>query len=190
MGRADLENKWDRAVVFAFLYLAITAAASVIPYIGNLLALLLLPMSYSFEVAFLGNMRQLDEPFKIAKLFDGFYDFSRVFATLLLKAVYTFLWFLLLIVPGIIKGISYSMTSFILKDRPDLGYNAAIELSMAMMYGHKMKYFLLMLSFIGWFILCIITLGIGFLWLAPYVCATKAHFYEVVKAEYEAAQAV
>ena len=84
--------------------------------------------------------------------------------------VYTFLWTLLLVIPGIMKSYSYAMTLFILKDYPELQYNAAKEKSMAMMSGHKMKMFLLDLSFIGWAILCCFTLGIGFLFLAPYVC--------------------
>jgi uncharacterized membrane protein len=90
-----------------------------------------------------------------------------------------------LIIPGIIKGISYSQTSFILKDNPELSYNAAIERSMAMMEGYKMQYFLLQLSFIGWILLSMLTCGILNLWVLPYVVATDAHFYEFVKEEYE-----
>jgi uncharacterized membrane protein len=73
----------------------------------------------------------------------------------------------------------------VLKDNPELKFNAAIERSMAMMEGHKMQYFLLMLSFIGWVILAILTFGLLTLWVNPYTCATNAHFYEYVKEEYE-----
>ncbi|MBP8089023.1 MAG: DUF975 family protein, partial [Phocaeicola sp.] len=96
---------------------------------------------------------------------------------------YTFLLTLLLVIPGIMKSYSYAMTLFILKDYPELQYDAAIEKSMAMMSGHKMKMFLLDLSFIGWAILCCFTLGIGFLFLAPYVEASHAAFYEDLKKE-------
>ena len=99
--------------------------------------------------------------------------------------IYTTLWALLLIVPGIIKAISYSQTNFILKDQPELKYNAAIERSMAMMKGHKMEYFLLNLSFIGWILLGILTFGIGMLWVSPYMITTQAHFYDYVKEDYE-----
>ena len=54
--------------------------------------------------------------------------------------------------------------------------------SQKMMDGYKMKFFLLQLSFIGWFLLCCITMGIGFLWLQPYIITTEAKFYEELKA--------
>ena len=62
-------------------------------------------------------------------------------------SIYTFLWSLLLIIPGVIKGLSYSMTPFILTDKPELSANEAIELSMKMMDGHKMDLFVLLLIF-------------------------------------------
>ena len=75
------------------------------------------------------------------------------------------------------------MTDFILKDQPELANNAAIEKSMAMMDGNKMKLFLLDLSFIGWAILCLFTFGIGCFFLQPYVQAAHAAFYEDLKAQ-------
>ena len=117
-------------------------------------------------------------------LFDGYKDFQRIVFTSLLMYLYTFLWMLLLIVPGIIKGISYSQTLYVLKDNPELTTNAAIERSMAMMEGYKMKYFILQLSFIGWILLVILTCGILSLWITPYMSAANANFYEYVKEEY------
>mgnify|MGYP002591125050 FL=1 len=75
------------------------------------------------------------------------------------------------------------MTSFILKDEPEMKNNAAIEKSMAMMEGNKMKLFMLDLSFIGWAILCLFTFGIGFFFLQPYMQASHAAFYEDLKAQ-------
>lgn len=75
------------------------------------------------------------------------------------------------------------MTCYILKDQPELSFNAAIERSMAMMHGHKMQLFMLYLGFIGWFILSLLTLGIGFLWLIPYVNAAQTAFYLDLKRE-------
>ena len=97
---------------------------------------------------FLGLFRE-GTPIDIGKLFDGFKDFGRIWGTGILVAIYTVLWTCLLIVPGIIKSYSYAMTYYILKDEPELKYNAAIEKSMSMMNGYKMKLFLLDLSFIG-----------------------------------------
>lgn len=105
-------------------------------------------------------------------------DYIHKVATMLLKAIYIFLWSLLLIIPGIIKHYSYAMTEFILLDNPELDADSAIHKSRMLMQNHKWDLFCLDLSFIGWFILCILTCGIGFLWLSPYVKMTHAAFYD------------
>lgn len=94
-----------------------------------------------------------------------------------LMGLFIFLWMLLFIVPGIIKAYAYAMTPYILVDNPELGPNEARLKSIEMMRGHKGKLFGLELSFIGWFLLCILSLGIGFIWLAPYYQTTHAAFY-------------
>ena len=103
-----------------------------------------------------------------------------------LMGVFVFLWSLLFVIPGIIKAFSYAMTPYILEEHPELTANEAIDHSRAMMKGHKFDLFWLYLSFIGWGILCIFTLGIGLLWLVPYMQTAQASFYEDVKADYEA----
>ncbi len=113
--------------------------------------------------------------------FNGY--FHNVWAMLLMY-VLVFLWSLLLVIPGIIKVFSYAMTPYILKDYPDLSANQAINLSRAMMKGRKFDLFYLHLSFIGWWILSILTFGIGFLWLVPYVSVAQAAFYDDVKQDY------
>lgn len=87
---------------------------------------------------------------------------------------------LLLIVPGIIKGLSYSMSYFVLKDRPELSPAEAIKESMRLMNGHKADLFILQLSFIGWAILGSITV-IGIIWVIPYMYTAVAAFYEQLK---------
>ncbi|MGM0218088.1 DUF975 family protein [Enterococcus sp. AZ126] len=101
----------------------------------------------------------------------------------LLMAIFIFLWSLLLVIPGIIKGYSYSQAYFIYYDRyeeTDMrpGFLECITRSKHMMKGYKGQLFILDLSFIGWHILAILTAGIGYLWLTPYITATKAAFYE------------
>lgn len=196
-GRADLSGRWVEAAMLTFVFYIIVGAFAGVcgwplnlraPGSGSALSLVLLPMGWSYFVIFLSNHRREDnDPFAIGHLFDGYRNgqFLRIFTTTLLVDIYTILWSLLLIVPGIIKSLSYSMTSFILRDRSDLRDNAAIELSMDMMKGHKLELFWLYLSFIGWFILCCFTLGIGFFWLVPYTSASLAAFYEDVKQDYE-----
>lgn len=86
-------------------------------------------------------------------------------------------------IPAFIKSLSYSMTPFILYDNAEMR-TKAIDLSMKMMKGHKMALFILYLTFTGWGILCIFTLGIGYIWFVPYMNASLAEFYEEVKADY------
>ena len=182
LGWAQLQGRWGYPVILTLVYLVICSLVSSVS--SGVLGFLTIPMGYSYAVSFLENKRTGAE-FKIEKLFDGYKDFIRIFGTILLETAYVILWALLLIVPGIIKAISYSQTYFVLKDNPELSFNAAIERSMAMMEGRKMQYFLLQLSFIGWIILAMLTFGLLTLWVNPYISATNAHFYEYVKEEYE-----
>lgn len=180
--RAALQGNWGMSAVVVLVYLAVTSICSCIPMVGWLLSILIcLPMSWGLYIVFykLYNERVLT----FDTLFDGYKDYGRILGTVLLVQIYTFLWSLLLIVPGIIKSCSYAMTPFILRDHPELSFNAAIEKSMAMMEGNKMKYFLLCLSFIGWGILCVLTLGIGTLFLSPYMNTSFAAFYNDLKAQ-------
>ena len=177
--RVALTDKWVMGAVTTLVFGAVSGAASYIPVVGTILVAL--PMMYGYSIVMLSVMRGGE--MNIGGLFDGFNDFGRIVGTKLLQAIYTFLWMLLLVIPGIIKSYSYAMTDFILKDEPLLANNAAIEKSMAMMDGNKMKLFLLDLSFIGWAILCLFTFGIGFLFLQPYVPSAHAAFYEDLKAQ-------
>lgn len=150
---------------------------------GSLWYFVLLPLYYGYYVLFL-NLSRTDE-LRTEMLFDGYKEFFPVFLTMLLKGIYIFLWSLLLIVPGIMKAYSYEMTEFIMRDNPDIRYDAAIEKSMEMMRGHRMQLFLLDLSMIGWGILCLLTLGIGYLFLGPYMHTSHAEFYQQLLIEEE-----
>ncbi len=113
-------------------------------------------------------------------LFSYFTYWKTTAAARILKAIYTLLWFLLLIVPGIIASFSYAMTEYILAEHPELSASEAISKSKQMMEGNKWRLFCLQFSFIGWDILCAFTLGIGNLWLTPYKQAATAAFYREV----------
>lgn len=193
-GRADLSGHWGEAAMLTLVYYIISgafnavvcgAASLAFSEASSLLSVLLLPMAWGYACTFIALHRREDnDAFDIWHLIDGYRDFRRIFCTELLMYIYAALWTLLLIIPGIVKGCSYAMTDFILRDRKDLSGNAAISMSQAMMAGHKMDYFLLELSFLGWGILCIFTLGIGFFWLVPYMAAARANFYEEVKNDF------
>lgn len=103
------------------------------------------------------------------------------FVSTLLVMLYTFLWSLLFIIPGIVKSYSYAMTPYILLDRPELSATDAIKESEKMMNGHKMDLFILDLSFIGWILLSMLTCGILVLYVEPYMMATKSAFYLELK---------
>lgn len=101
--------------------------------------------------------------------------------TMLLRAVYNFLWFLLLVIPGIIKAYAYSMVPYILADNPNIGAERAIELSNQMTEGHKFDMFVLELSFIGWYLLGALLFFVGVFFVIPYESATKAELYLILR---------
>ena len=100
----------------------------------------------------------------------------------LLMILYTLLWMLLFIIPGIVAMYRYAMTYYILAENPELSASEAIERSKEVMNGNKWRFFCLEFSFIGWSLLCSLTLGIGNLWLNPYIQAAVAAFYRDITA--------
>ena len=209
--RERLEGKWGTFVLMTFLMLVIQTILQIPGYIGslleilspenvlaslsfsnisNILSLLALPLSWGLTVSLLHNHRE--ESVDLENLFDGFRGgrYTRVFCAIFLVNLFTFLWTLLLIIPGIMKAFSYALTPYILLDEPELTARQAITRSCEIMQGRRWKLFCLSLSFIGWGILSILTFGIGFLWLAPYMNASIAAFYEDARAEYEAENSI
>lgn len=119
-------------------------------------------------------------PVRLEDLFYGFTGgrFARSFVTGLLVTVFTALWSLLFVIPGIVKSYSYSMAYFISLDHPEMSSNDCITESRRMMDGQKMRLFLLDLSFLGWYIVGALCLGIGTLWVDAYHRMARANFYE------------
>ena len=123
-------------------------------------------------------LKQQDKEINSVKdLFSQFDRFAQGFLQLFLRSLYTFLWTLLLIIPGIIKSFSYAMTPFIMAENPDLTAKEAIKISMEKMDGHKGELFWLGLTFFGWSLLAALTGGIGYIFLNPYMNAAYAAFY-------------
>ena len=106
-----------------------------------------------------------------------FLDF---FVISLLVSIFTTLWSILFIIPGIIASFAYSQVYLVKLNDPDLGYMEAIKKSKEIMKGHKMEYFLLNLSFIGWILLGVLTCGILYFWLMPYMSVTQCNFYNKI----------
>ena len=117
-------------------------------------------------------------------LFGGFNSakiFFKQVGVVVLNTILCALWAILLVVPGIIKGLAYSMYPYVLRDEPDLSVWQTLKKSEAIMKGYKGKLFLLYLSFVGWFILGAFTFGILYIWLTPYVMTSTVKFYDDVR---------
>lgn len=184
MARESLSGKWGLAVGTFFVYLLIVGAIQggvrIYPVSGIVGIILAGPMALGVSIFSLALARNQQARFE--QIFNGFFNFGTSLGAYLLMVLFVILWTLLLIIPGIIAALSYSLTFFILADDPAIGPMEAIDKSKKMMYGFKWKYFCLSLRFLGWAILCLFTLGIGFLWLIPYMQVSFANFYDDVKA--------
>lgn len=148
-----------------------------------IVSILLVTVGFALEV---GKVRFFLKGFKndvsIGNLFSIFNsrEYWNVVMTQFLRRFYNFLWFLLLIIPGIIKSYEYSMVPYILSEEPDLGPNEVIRKSRQMTDGHKFHMFVLDISFWGWYILGSIFWGLGVFFVNPYKEATYAKLYNVI----------
>ena len=195
-----LRGNWANALVATIIFVALALFFSsndainsyyqrivINPFIGyslsfvSLFVLLPLAVGYSNSMRVLletGDNRLTNNSFSL-----GFGNWLHVVWGMILSTIYIFLWTLLLIIPGIIKSYSYALTPYILVEHPEMSANEAIEESMRLMDGHKFDLFYLQLSFIGWAILSILSLGLGVFWLIPYQMTAQAAFYRDIKNE-------
>ena len=121
------------------------------------------------------------EEVNLNTLFSGFNYLGTAVLVTLLMGIFTLLWSLLFFIPGIIKAVSYSMSMYVLAEHPEMKATEAIKTSQQLMQGHKMEYFILMLSFVPWILLSIVTFGIASIYVTPYIQLTTANFYESIK---------
>jgi uncharacterized membrane protein len=165
---------------------------------------LIAPLQLSYAIFFLALVRRQNA--RIGMLLAGFKNFGNALGALLLMVVFMFLWSLLLIIPGIIAGLRYSQVFFLLADNPQLGPLQAIRQSKEMMRGHKYKLFCLWLRYWGWTLLCmlawaigrefieplvptgiarplafLVTFGITYAFLLPYMHTGMARFYDDIR---------
>jgi uncharacterized membrane protein len=157
--------------VFAFLISSIIMLAILSLFLGGVIKL-----GYC---RFNQNLINNTEP-QFSDLFSRFDIFWKACGMNLLIQLYTLLWSLLFVIPGIIASQSYAMAPYIMADNPYISIQEAIQQSKDMMYGNKWRLLCLNISFIGWMILSAFTLGIGLLWLNPYISAAQAAFYNDV----------
>jgi len=178
--KKSLTGKWGVAIATFVVYLILSVALQSIPTLGIIVGLVLSgPFALGLCIFSVNIARNREA--RLEQMFDGFKNWGTAIAAYLLTAVFVLLWLLLLIVPGIIAALSYSLTLYILVDEPELGAYEAIDKSKMMMDGYKIKLLGLTFMFIGISLLCVLTLGIGFLWAGPWMQVTMAKFYDDVK---------
>ena len=195
-----LRGNWANALVATIILIALMLFFSsneavnsyyqrvvINPFIGYSLSFVSLFVLLPLAVGYINSMRVLletgDNRLTNNSFSLGFGNWLHVVWGMVLSTIYIFLWTLLLIIPGIIKSYSYALTPYILVEHPEMSANEAIEESMRLMDGHKFDMFYLQLSFIGWAILSILSLGLGFFWLIPYQMTAQAAFYRDIKNE-------
>lgn len=174
-----------------FLYGDMMFIAAVIALLSVLIYYLLIiinvfvkyPLTVGTTRYFIGNT-SLNPKFSV--LFSGFkINYGGNIITMFMMSLKISLWYLLFIIPGVIKSYEYAMIPYILSDNPKISMSEAFAMTKKLMTGNKMRLFSLHLSFIGWYLLAIATCGIGFLFLMPYYEAACAEFYVQVKNESE-----
>lgn len=177
--RNSLSGKWGIAVPGYLVYSVILGVAGLIPFGSVLIAG---PFALGMAIFSLNFARGKEA--EISNIFDGFKNFGNALAAYILMILIVVLGMFLLIIPGIIAAFGLSQTMFILADEPEISPIDALKKSWEMMKGHKADYFVLTIRFIPWAFLCLLTLGIGFFWLGPYMQVTYANFYNSLRGNY------
>jgi len=179
--REQLKNNYGTA----FLVSLIVVVISSLPEIFNteklriISQILIGPISLGFTIYALNVFRQNNPTFN--NVFDGFNTFLKAFLVYLLTVITVVLGLILLIVPGIILGLGLSMAYFVMVDKPELGVIDTLKESWRIMKGNKTKFFGLTLRFVPWIILGLLCLGVGILFVLPWLQVASASFYEKIK---------
>ena len=182
LGGGIFQNNWLMALVVCLIYSAIMGFTSTF-VVGPLLlgGFLLFGMCRVFLQLIRGQKEKID----VVDLFSGSDQFADLLVLYLLQSLFTFLWTLLFIIPGIVKSYGYAMAFYIKHDHPDYDWRTCLDESQRYMKGYKWQLFCLDFSFIGWVLVGILTCGAGLLWVSPYQFAARANFYENLRAIYE-----
>lgn len=180
LAKQQLKGRWSGLIIphiiVSIIGCAIGLVSGFLFFIAPIISLILTaPMSFGLIMYIIRFARY--EDLELTEIFNGFTRWIDSVVLMLVIAIFTFLWSLLFIIPGIIKSISYSMAFYILADNPDMKPMEALQWSKRITYGHKGRIFYIQLSFIGWSLLAALTCGIGYIWLLPYMNLTFANLY-------------
>ena len=177
--KEQIKGKIFTLLAIALIIGLITGATGFFGLIGTIASILITgAFTYAEVYIYLGITKTSRMP-KIEDAFVGFTgdNFLRTLVAYLRYIIFTFLWSLLFVIPGIIKSIAYSQMFYLMAEDEDLDPGDAQKESMELMEGHKWEYFVLCLSFIPWYLLCIITLGIASIYVSPYIQTTLAEYH-------------
>lgn len=184
--KEQLKGDWGLPIGVCFVMLLVSACVQGIvsgilnmDELGFLSMLISAPLNLGIAIFMLHLARQ--EERSLNTLFEGFSDYMLSLVATFFMTLFMLLWMLLLIVPGIIAGLSYSLSYYIIAEDRSMGARDAIKKSKEMMIGHKSQLFGMCMHFLLLSLLCVFTLGIGFLWLFPYMNLSMTHFYLEVK---------
>ena len=171
-----LSGKWG---VVAITFFLVTLAFGVFgPFSAVITLVFGGPVYYGYATQSLNVMR--GNRVEITDILAAKNRLTDTILAFFINGIYTFLWSLLFIIPGIIAAYSYSMTYYVLVDNPGMTADQARRKSMELMEGNKLRLFYLQLSFLGWILLCVLTFGILIFWVAPYIQCATAEFYDTL----------
>lgn len=148
-------------------------------FITIVLSLVTMVLSAGYIQYLLSVRRGQETPY--TTLFDGFLFVGKIILLQIVISIFVFLWTLLFIIPGIIAGYRYRFALYNLCENPQMGVMEALNMSKAQTRGHKWELFVLDLSFLGWNILCALTLGILSIWIMPYINQTDIGYFQAIK---------
>ena len=184
LAKSQLKGRWKGPVlltlILALFYIVVGIISNSTPA-GGLVSLLIAgPIIVGYFMYYLEFTKTTsDVDFSVA--FKGFGIFGKSLGMYLWYLLWVLLWSLLLYIPGIVKSIAYSQCFYIIAENPGVTVRDALKTSMKMTQGYKWDMFVMYLSFIGWALLCALTLGIGLLWLYPYMSASFTNLYKKLK---------
>ena len=150
-----------------------------VTFLSILISLVSMVLSAGYLLYNMGVRKGRTMPY--ATMFDGFTFVGKIIILQILVGVYVFLWSLLLFIPGIVAGYRYRFALYNLCENPQLSPSEALNMSKAQTRGHKWELFVLDLSFLGWNLLCGLTLGILSIWIMPYIQQTDIGYFEACK---------
>ena len=201
--RTSLKGKYPNAVAVCFFINIVLFISGIASMLGRNISGQIINQtlaSFSSVLTFLMTLL-IENPFTIGvnnyfikntdsqpEFFDIFSGFKKNYKNnvkiMFIKQIKIMLWSFLFVIPGIIKSYEYAMVPYILADNPELEEADVFVLSKNMMMGNKFALFRLEFSFFGWMLLASLPLGLGMIFLLPYMNAATAEFYKEIKNEY------